>query len=60
MTGSFKETLDGVNQRFADFQSFVGGKLRNFGSLSLGEQISYPAVGLGVLLILVGIVLLIL
>jgi len=35
-------------------------KLSNFGTLSLGEQISYSAFGLGLVLVLVSIVLFIL
>jgi len=51
------DVIDSVNQGFASFIGFVGGKLQNFPNLTLGEQISYPAIGLGLVLLLTSIVL---
>tara|TARA_Y100000310_G_C20020461_1_gene507137 strand:+ start:189 stop:365 length:177 start_codon:yes stop_codon:yes gene_type:complete len=53
----FKEQIDGLNRSINGFFSFIGGKLKNFPNLSIGEQISYPAIGLGFILILTSIVL---
>ena len=39
---------------------FLNNKLSNFGTLTLGEQISYSAFGLGFVLVLVSIILFIL
>ena len=49
-----------INHHLDEFFSFVGGKLKNFKNLTLGEQISYSVVGLGFLLFLVSIILFIL
>jgi len=46
-----------VNQQLNEFFTFVNGKLANFPNLSLGEQISYPSAGLGLILMLVALVL---
>lgn len=53
----FKDQIDEFNLKINGFINFVSGKLKNFPDLSLGEQISYPAVGLGLILILTSIVL---
>ena len=51
------QMIDSVSQAFTSFISFIGGKLQNFPNLTLGEQISYPAIGLGLVLVLTSIVL---
>ena len=43
--------------RVGDFFSFVANKLAHFRSLSRGEQVSYGAVGVGLVLVLVALVL---
>ena len=53
----FKQQLNKLNQEFEQFATFISGKLKNFKNLSLGEQISYPSIGVGVLLIMTSIVL---
>tara|TARA_Y100000310_G_C20090905_1_gene538212 strand:+ start:330 stop:506 length:177 start_codon:yes stop_codon:yes gene_type:complete len=53
----FKQQINLIDRKIVSFFNFVGNKLKNFPNLSLGEQISYPAVGLGLLLILTSIVL---
>ncbi len=53
----FKEGLDNFNRKVGYFFSFVAGKLKNFKNLTLGEQISYSAIGVGFILILASIVL---
>ena len=50
----------GIGDTFSRFFSFVGTKLGNYPSLSLGEQISYAAIGLGILLLLISLVMAIL
>ena len=57
---SFQDKLDLVNQKLNAFITFIGNKLKNYKNLTLGEQIAYPVIGLGFLLILVSIVLFIL
>lgn len=52
--------MDQINQQLSDFSAFVGGKLKNYPSLSIGEKISYPAIGLGFILFLTSVVLFIL
>ena len=49
------EQLNQVNEQINDFSNFVIGKLKNYKNLSLGEQISYPVIGAGLLLILISI-----
>ena len=52
-----KEKLSMLQESFSAGVDFLKGKLSHFKQLSLGEQISYPAVGLGLLLVLVSVVL---
>ncbi|MBU0459594.1 MAG: hypothetical protein KKH52_04135 [Nanoarchaeota archaeon] len=53
----FKQQLNQVNQKINQFFSFLTNKLKNYKNLSLGEQIAYPAIAAGFLLILLSIVL---
>lgn len=53
----FKDGLDNFNRKISYFFSFVAGKLKNFKNLTLGEQISYSAIGVGLIMILASIVL---
>ena len=53
----FKEQINQINQKINQFVNFIINKLANFKDLSLGEQIAYPAIGLGLLLLLISIVL---
>ena len=53
-----------INQQFADlskkinnFVNFVSNKLKNFPRLTLGEQISFACVGVGIVLILISFIL---
>ncbi len=55
--GKFNEKLDRLNANLNNFFAFVGSKLRNFSRLSLGEQISYSSIGMGLVLIIVSLVL---
>ena len=43
--------------RVGDFFSFIANKLAHFNTLSRGEQVSYSAVGVGLVLVLVALVL---
>ncbi|MBI4980180.1 hypothetical protein HZC30_01315 [Candidatus Woesearchaeota archaeon] len=54
---SFQDTLNDFNQKISDFFSFIGNKLQNFKELSVGEQVSFGCIGVGILLILISIVL---
>ena len=53
----FRDQVNEFNQKVNAFFTFVGNRLRNFPDLSKGEQISYPAIGLGLLLIMIGVIL---
>jgi hypothetical protein len=46
-----------LNENLNSFVNFIGSKLKNFKNLTIGEQISYPAIGLGLILVLVSIIL---
>ncbi|MBI2666306.1 hypothetical protein HYX13_01710 [Candidatus Woesearchaeota archaeon] len=52
-----KEALEDIQQQLNTFFIFIGNKLKNFKNITRGEQISYVAVGTGILLILVSLVL---
>jgi ABC-type transport system involved in cytochrome c biogenesis permease subunit len=60
LNGQINQEIAKLNQELTALVNFVTYKLKNFPNLTIGEQISYPAIGLGFILILVGIVLLIL
>ena len=53
----FQDTLNAFNEKINYFISFIGGKLKDFKNLSKGEQISYIAIGLGIIILLTGIIL---
>ncbi len=55
-----KVYMQNLNDRFNSLIQFVSTKLKNYKNLSLGEQIAYPSIGLGLVLILTSIVLFIL
>ena len=52
--------LNWFNEKVSAFFTFIAGKLKNFKGLSLGEQIAFPCVGLGLLLIVISSVMLVL
>ncbi|MBU1111325.1 MAG: hypothetical protein KJ896_00980 [Nanoarchaeota archaeon] len=59
-----KEFNNKVNALFADLQEkisyiahFVVSRLKNYKNITLGEQIAYPCIGSGMLLIFVSIIL---
>lgn len=52
-----KRSLANLNQKISDFFRFIGVKLQNFKNLTLGEQISFGVVGVGIVLILISMVL---
>lgn len=56
----FNEQLNQVNVRLNAFSAFVVGKLKHYPALSLGEKVSYPVIGTGLVLMLIGFVLLLL
>jgi len=47
----------GISQSFSNLFSYVTDQLKDFPSLSLGEQIAYAAIGVGLLLVLISIIL---
>ena len=53
----FKQKLNSLNSKLNNFFKFIGNKLKNFKNLSLGEQISYPSIGLGFILIITSMVM---
>jgi hypothetical protein len=53
---NMNQHLNAINQQINSFFAFVMGKLKNFKNLAVGEQISYVAVGVGLVLILISIV----
>lgn len=52
-----KERFNVFTEAFGSFFQFVASKLQNFRNLTLGEQIAYCGVGVGLLLLLVSLVL---
>ena len=54
------DQLNQINEQISRFFGFVINKLKNYKNLSLGEQIAYPIIGAGLLLILTSIILFIL
>lgn len=52
--------IQNMNESVTDFFTFIAGKLKDFKNLSLGEQIAFPCVGLGLLLILISLVMFVL
>ena len=54
------EQLTEFPGKINSFFTFIGNNLTHFGTLSRGEQVAYPSIGLGLILIIVGVVLLIL
>ena len=60
IVNQFQQGLAVLQEKTGMFFSFIGGKLHQYQSLTLGEQISYPAIGLGLLLVLISVVLFIL
>jgi len=52
--------LSQINGQISHFFGFVINKLKNYKNLSLGEQIAYPLIGAGFLLILASIIMFIL
>ncbi|MBS3123009.1 hypothetical protein J4437_00075 [Candidatus Woesearchaeota archaeon] len=52
-----KQSFAELNQNLNNFFNFIADKLKNYKNLSLGEQIAYPAVGLGLILLLVSLVM---
>mgnify|MGYP003994845997 FL=1 len=56
----FQQFFTQLNLKINNFTNFVVKKLKNYKNLSLGEQIAYPTIGFGILLILVSLILFIL
>jgi hypothetical protein len=48
-----------INDQLNEFSAFINDKLANFKDLTLGEQISYPVILVGFILILVAVVMMI-
>jgi hypothetical protein len=46
-----------LTDQINSFFSFVGEKLKNYKNLTLGEQVAYPTIGVGLVLILTSLVL---
>ncbi|MEK6846272.1 MAG: hypothetical protein AABY26_05910 [Nanoarchaeota archaeon] len=53
----FKESLNELNQKLQSFSFFVVDKVKNFPNLTLNEQIGFGAIGGGIVLVLVAVVL---
>ena len=56
-SSGFQGKLNQLNEKLNNLSNFVIGKLKNYRNLSLGEQISYPMIGGGILLVFVSIIL---
>ena len=52
-----KAFLGRLNQKISSFFGFTGMKLKNFKNLTLGEQISFGAIGVGLVLMVTSVVL---
>ncbi|HIJ10754.1 TPA: hypothetical protein HA278_01730 [Candidatus Woesearchaeota archaeon] len=57
---ALKEQFAQWNVQLNENLAFIEGKLRNFKNLTVGEQVSYSSIGLGLMCILTSIVLFIL
>lgn len=55
--GQVAEVFAGIGKSFSNLFSYVTNQLKDFPSLSLGEQIAYGAIGVGILLVLISIVM---
>jgi len=55
--GKVNQLFGSLSTQVSFFSNFIISKLKNFPNLSIGEQISYPAVALGFILILVSVIL---
>ena len=53
----FKEQMAVWNQKINNFFKFIGNKLKNFQNITLGEQISYSSIGVGLILIITSTVM---
>ena len=58
--GQAAEIFAGVSKVFSNLFSYVTDQLKDFPSLSLGEQIAYAVIGVGILLVFISIILFIL
>lgn len=47
-------------QKFVGFFTFIAYKLKNFKNLTLGEQLGFGSVGIGLILILISLIMFIL
>ena len=54
---NFKYQLELLAVGFNRSFSFVASQLKHFSQLSLGEQISYPVIGMGFILVMISIVM---
>ena len=55
----FGEQVNKLNVKITNGTNFIINKLKNFKTLSLGEQIAYPVTILGFILFMAGMVMLI-
>ncbi len=53
----FVDGLNEIGDKVTTFFEFVGNKLAHFSELSVGEQIAYGCVLLGVVLVITGIIM---
>lgn len=54
---NFKYQLELLAVGFNRSFSFVASRLKHFPQLSLGEQISYPVIGVGLILVIISIIM---
>ncbi|MBI2668457.1 hypothetical protein HYX14_01310 [Candidatus Woesearchaeota archaeon] len=48
-----------LTKNITDFFSFLGNKLKNFKSLTPGEQIAFSSIGVGLILTIIALVMLV-
>lgn len=56
----FNVQLNLLVKKVKAFFTFIYNKLKNFKNLTLGEQISYVSIGLGLILVIISVILFIL
>ena len=56
----FKEKMAAMNTKVNNFFKFIGNKLKNFNNITIGEQVSYSSIGVGLILIITSTVMFIL
>ncbi len=58
LNNQINQYLLNLQKKIVAITNFVIGRLKNYAKMTIGEQIAYPCIAAGILLILVSIILL--